>query len=123
MPSPYTAYTSRNLPSSVFFLHFRLPLLLLTFPLLRLPPAHRHPLPLLHHSSTLSSPPLLFTCFDCTNHLYHKFSLYFLISRFLACILFSRWVERIYAVWIFSWNVCMIFGRSMSIRKRSLEGF
>src|SRR5699024_5619722 len=107
----------------VFFLHFRLPLLLLTFPLLRIHPAHRHTLPLLNHSSILSSPPLLFTSFDCTNHLYHKFSLYFLISRFLACILFSRWVERIYAVWIFSWNVYMIFERSMGIRRRRLAGF
>src|SRR5699024_1639527 len=73
------------------------------------------------HFSILSCP-LLFTSFDCTNHLTHKFSLYFLISRFLACILFSRWGERIYAVWICSWNVCMIFGRSMGIRRRRLEG-
>src|SRR5699024_2506080 len=120
MYSPYTSYISLPsfpLPSSSYT---SLYLLLLTFPLLRI----HHPSFILPHSQIILNPLLSpLTSFHCTNHLSNKFSLYFLISRFLACILFSRWVERIYAVWIFSWNVCMIFGRSMSIRRRKLEEF
>jgi len=111
-----------TLPSSSLLSILPSPLFLLTFLFfVFIPPTVILPTP--NSFSILFSPHSLLTSFDCTNHHFYKFSLYFLISRFLACILFSRWVERIYAVWIFSWNVCMNFGKSMSIRRRRLAGF